>query len=72
MASTAGTSLSKNANDLYEKNYHGQLAQGIGQAYTTAAQKAEAIKKQYNEREGGYGGGRDDEYGEEEMTGQVS
>jgi hypothetical protein len=35
-AGSAATSLKQNANSLYEKNYHGQLAEGVKEAYTAA------------------------------------
>jgi hypothetical protein len=36
MAGTAATSMKDNANTLMEKNYHGQLAEGVGKAMTNA------------------------------------
>ena len=45
-SSYAAERFKENANTLYEKNYHGQLAEGIGQAYTSAAQRATEVKKQ--------------------------
>ena len=43
---SAAEKFKENANTLYEKNYHGQLADGIGQAYSSAAQRATEYKKQ--------------------------
>ena len=42
MASSAGTTMKTNANSLYEKNYHGQLADGVGKAMTAAQQRVNA------------------------------
>ena len=41
----AGERLKENANTIYEKNYHGQLAEGISDAYSSAANRASEYKK---------------------------
>ena len=49
---SAAEKMKVNANNLYEKNYHGQLAVGIGNAYTSAASKASEYKKNYYHKDG--------------------
>ena len=43
-AYSASEKLKENASTLYEKNYHGQFAEGVGNAYHNAAQKASEYK----------------------------
>ena len=52
-ASYGAERFKENANNLYEKNYHGQLAVGIGNAYDRAATKASEYKKKYQNGEYG-------------------
>jgi hypothetical protein len=47
MAGSAASSLKQNANSIYEKNYHGQLAEGVGKAMTAAQQRAYYAKQGY-------------------------
>ena len=60
-------SIKQNANELYEKNYHGHLAENMSYAVQTAAEKAKAMGQNYRQNQGG-----EHEYGEEEMGFTVS
>ena len=54
---SAAEKLKENANTLYEKNYHGQLAIGVSQAYNNAAHRASEYRRQMNQ-DGEYEYGR--------------
>jgi len=43
--------LKENASTLYEKNYHGQFAEGMGHAYSSAATKASHLKHNYYKKD---------------------
>jgi len=61
-------SLKQNANSLYEKNYHGALAENMSSAIQAAQLKAQKLKQNYRQKEDAYG----EEYGQEEMGFRVS
>lgn len=48
MAGQAASSVSSKAQNLREKNYHGQLAEGIGAAMTNAQARAYQKYEDYN------------------------
>ena len=72
-AGSATESLKSNAQSLREKNYHGQLAQGIGSAMQNAQSKAYNTYENYNHQNAQNNSNKyDDDYYQEEEDGEFS